>query len=83
MWLVFQIAWSTVGDAKFHDICWKAVLDSLKMDNPFQFGGMEKNVVSEAKKSAEYFDSIEKLDSEASRIVKLLKSAKHAVAFTG
>lgn len=59
------------------------MLDSLKMDNPFQFTGMEKNVVSEAKTSAEYFDSIEKLDSEASRIVKMLKSAKYAIAFTG
>jgi hypothetical protein len=72
-----------VGDAKFHDICWKAVLDSLRMDNPFALSDIEKTIVSEAKITAEYFDSFEKLDSEATRIVKMLQTAKYAIAFTG
>ena len=79
----FQIAWSATGEATFHDICWKAVLDSLRMDNPFCFSSLEKSVVEEAKRTAEYFDSVEKLDLESDRIVDMLKSAEHAIAFTG
>ena len=30
-----EIDWHEDGQAVFHDICWKAVLDSLKMENPF------------------------------------------------
>ena len=80
---VFEIAWSSDGDAKFHDICWKAVLDSLRMDNPFCFSSLEKNVVEEGKRTAEYFDSAEKLDTEAGRIAEMLQSAAYAIAFTG
>lgn len=80
---VFEIAWSPDGDATFHDICWKAVLDSLRMDNPFCFSSLEKSIVEEAKRTAEYFDSIEKLDMEADRIVAMLHSAEYAIAFTG
>jgi len=79
----FQIDWSPAGDAIFHDICWKAVLDSLRMDNPFSLSSLEKSVIAEAKLTAEYFDSLAKLDMEASRIVEMLKSAEYAIAFTG
>ena len=79
----FQIEWSATGEATFHDICWKAVLDSLRMDNPFCFSSLEKSVVDEAKRTAEYFDSVEKLDVEADRIVEMLRSAANAIAFTG
>lgn len=83
LYSLFQIMWSSDGEATFHDICWKAVLDSLRMDNPFCFCSLEKSVVDEAKRTAEYFDSLEKLDAEANRIVEMLKSAEHAIAFTG
>jgi len=53
------------------------------MDNPFCFSGLEKSVIEEAKRTAEYFDSVEKLDKEADRVVKMLKSAANAIAFTG
>lgn len=80
---VFEVEWSPDGDATFHDICWKAVLDSLRMDNPFCLSSLEKSVVEEAKRTAEYFDSMEKLDMESDRIVEMLKSAEYAIAFTG
>jgi len=53
------------------------------MDNPFCFSSLEKSVVDEAKRTAEYFDSVEKLDNEADRIVEMLKSAAYVIAFTG
>jgi hypothetical protein len=31
-----EARWRDNGEAYFHDICWKAMLDSFKMDNPFQ-----------------------------------------------
>lgn len=53
------------------------------MDNPFCFISLEKSVVDEAKRTAEYFDSVEKLNVEADRIVEMLKTASNAIAFTG
>lgn len=53
------------------------------MDNPFSLSAMEKSIVTEAKSTSEYFDSFEKLDSEASHIIKMLQSAKYTIAFTG
>jgi len=53
------------------------------MENPFCFSSLEKTVVDEAKRTAEYFDSMEKLDMEADRIAEMLKSAESAIAFTG
>jgi len=53
------------------------------MDNPFWFSSLEKSVIEEAKRTAEYFDSVEKLDMEAGRIAEMLKSAANAIAFTG
>lgn len=53
------------------------------MDNPFCFSSLEKSVVEEAKRTAEYFDSVEKLEMEADRIAAMLKSAEYPIAFTG
>lgn len=78
-----EVAWKEEGEAIFHDICWKAILDSVKMENPFSLSAIEKNLVVEAKKTAEYFDSKDKLKSEGRRIANMLRSSKYAIAFTG
>ena len=77
------IAWKDDGEAMFHDICWKAITDSFTMDNPFSFEAKEKEMVREAWRTAEYFDSMERVERESQRIVDMLKSAKFAIAFTG
>lgn len=77
------IAWKDDGEAMFHDICWKAITDSYTMDNPFCFEAKEKEMVKEAWKTAEYYDSRERMEREAARIAKMLKSAKYGIAFTG
>ena len=77
------IAWKDDGEAMFHDICWKAITDSFTMDNPFSFEAKEKEMVREAWRTAEYFDSRERVERESQRIVDMLKSAKFAIAFTG
>ena len=37
----------------------------------------------DAKKTAEFYDSMEKVKHEAVRIAKMLRSAQYAIAFTG
>lgn len=78
-----EVEWTEDGQAAFHDICWKAIVDSFKMDNPFTLSPREKEMIQEARKTSEYFDSLEKVKLEAERIARMLKSAQYAVAFTG
>ena len=78
-----EVSWTESGEANFHDICWKAIIDSLKVDNPFSLCALEKDILQEGKKTAEYYDSMEKVKAEAARIVQMLKSARNAIAFTG
>lgn len=78
-----ETAWREDGEAMFHDICWKAMLDSFKIDNPFSLSPREKELVLEAKKTAEYFDSYEKVESEGARVARILKTSQYAIAFTG
>ena len=77
------VCWREDGEAMFHDICWKAVIDSYKMDNPYALGPREKDMVKEAWKTAEYFDSEDRVKREAARIASMLKTSKYAIAFTG
>ncbi len=77
------ISWRDDGEAMFHDICWKAIIDSYKMENPFALEAKEKEMVKEGWKTAEYYDSKERVRSESVRIAKMLKTAKYAMAFTG
>lgn len=78
-----EVSWREDGQATFHDICWKALINSYKMDNPFILCPREKELVQEARKTAEYFDSWEKVKFEAERIARMLKTAQYAIAFTG
>ena len=80
---VMEVAWMEDGEAMFHDICWKAVIDSYKTDNPFALIPREKEMIKEAWKTAEYFDSAEKITHEAKRIANMLRMSKYAIAFTG
>jgi len=50
---------------------------------PFVLSEAEKSLVKEALKTAEFHDSLDTVNSEASRIADLIKNAKHCVAFTG
>ena len=77
------IVWQDNGEAMFHDICWKAVIDSYKSDNPFTLGPNEKIMVKEAWRTCEYFDSAERIRSETQKIARMLKTAQYAIAFTG
>ncbi|ELT93675.1 hypothetical protein CAPTEDRAFT_224786 [Capitella teleta] len=78
-----MVNWAEDGQATFHDICWKALINSFKMDNPFTLCSREKELVQEARKSSEYFDSWEKVKFEADRVTRMMKDSQYAIAFTG
>ncbi len=59
------------------------LLDSYKTDNPFTLIPQEKEMIKEAWKTAEYFDSQERVRNEARRIARMLQTSKYAIAFTG
>ena len=78
-----MVCWADDGQAMLHDICWKALVNSFKMDNPFTLCPREKELVQEARKSAEYFDARDKVVYEAQRVAHMLMEAQYAIAFTG
>ena len=80
-----KVNWDSHGEAAFHDECWMILLRaSEKQDEEgLNLHPEESDMVAEAKKSAEYFDSFSKIQKEAARIAKMLRQASHAIAFTG
>ena len=53
------------------------------MDNPFSLGDDEKRMIREAWRTAEYFDSLQKVQQQAERIARMIKQANYIIAFTG
>ena len=49
----------------------------------FQLSPQEKELVLDAKKTAEFYDSQEKVKHEAVRIARMLRAAQYAIVFTG
>ena len=82
-----KVKWRRNGDAVFHRTCWDMVVKTCRTRNkkraPFVLSAIEKTLVREALKTAEFHDSLETVGNEASRIADLIKNAKHCVAFTG
>ena len=82
-----KVKWRRNGDAMFHRECWDIVVKTCGMRSkkraPFVLSAVEKTLVKEARKTAEFHDSQVVLASEASRIAYIIKNAKHCVAFTG
>ena len=83
----WEVKWKRNGDAVFHRDCWDKLVKTSRMRNKkralFVLSDVEKTSVKEALKTAEFHDSIDSVNSEASRIADLIKNAKHCVAFTG
>lgn len=82
-----KVKWRRSGDAVFHRECWDIVVKTCRMRSkkraPFVLSTLEKTLVKEASKTAEFHDSLEIVTAEALRIASLIKNAKHCVAFTG
>lgn len=82
-----KVRWKSNGDAVFHWDCWGILVRTSRLRNkrraPFLLSDVERTLVKEALKTAEFHDSIEVVTNEASRIAELIKNAEHCVAFTG
>lgn len=83
----WKVKWKSNGDAVFHRDCWDKLVKTSRLRNkkraPFVLSDVEKSLVKEALKTAEFHDSADSVNSEASRIADLIKNAEHCVAFTG
>ena len=75
----YKVRWSGEGYANFHDDCWLALQSRQVPD----MHAKEAAMIDEADKTAEYFESAADVERKAKNIAKLLKTAKHAIAFTG
>jgi mono-ADP-ribosyltransferase sirtuin 6 len=81
------VSWGKEGEAVLHEDCWSRLLKDTRRRNPkkavIHISPVEKKLVREAAKTVEKHDSIEDLQRASSRIVRLLKRARHCVVFTG
>ena len=80
------VNWHAVsGEAQFHGECWS----QLEKDSQSRGRGRscmigeEKKLVKEASETAEWHDSEEKVEREATRIADLLRQSSYCIAFTG
>ncbi|KAL5018088.1 hypothetical protein ScPMuIL_003810 [Solemya velum] len=73
----FLVQWGPEGHAAFHRGCW----DSLIKHG--QVGEVEKSMVTEARKTAEYHDGDAEFQKEAKRIADMIMTSTHCIAFTG
>ena len=80
-----KVNWDAHGEAAFHDKCWLTLQKACKGrdDEGLNIHPEERDMVVEAHKTAEYFDSVTKIQKEAAKIAKMLRQASHAIAFTG
>ncbi|XP_013417902.1 NAD-dependent protein deacetylase Sirt6 [Lingula anatina] len=82
------VKWGDAGDAILHEECWRSLVAQSKAaashaSAPNTMTQTEVAMVTEAKKTAEYFDSEEKVKSEAKRVAHMLRGSSHCIAFTG
>lgn len=82
--LNLQANWNDDGDALFHRECWANLLIATKIKGEeLYLSDLEVNLISEAKKTAEFHDPDLYVAHEARRIVKLLQESEYPVLFTG
>ncbi|KAH9503705.1 ditrans,polycis-polyprenyl diphosphate synthase [Bulinus truncatus] len=80
------VHWQDGGLAVFHYDCWKTVLHATKnseAQSQLHLSDTEKDMILEAKKTAEYFDSTDKLKTEAAQIAEIVRKSQYCIAFTG
>ena len=89
--VLFQVNWSESGDAIFHPGCWNKLVRAAKNKqsgarpdaDDLQLNELETSLVVEAKKHAEFHNSMPEVKAEAARIAQMIKNAKYCIAFTG
>lgn len=79
-----QANWSEDGSATFHTSCWNTLLKATEVDSTeIKLKEQEKKLIKEARKTAEYHNSEDHFQTEADRIVKMLKNSSYCIGFTG
>ena len=74
------------GEARFHGECWSRLERDARTRGrrtADSLGKEEKKLVREASETAEWHDSEEKIEKEASRMASLVRRSSYCIAFTG
>ncbi|KAL3877299.1 hypothetical protein ACJMK2_035029 [Sinanodonta woodiana] len=79
-----QVSWNIEGEATFHSTCWHDMCKAAKDESSeIVLSHLERKMILEAEKTAEFHDSMEKLKEETKRIAMMIKTARYCIAFTG
>jgi len=82
---ILVVSWKAGGQAVFHKNCWSALVQATKVGNRsnIEFTDLERSMILEARKTAEYHDGDSSLQRKAAHIASILKSSVYPIAFTG
>ncbi|GFN87655.1 NAD-dependent deacetylase sirtuin-6 [Plakobranchus ocellatus] len=78
------VDWQEGGAATFHRACWSELLKATKdSTSSISLSDVERSMILDAKKTAEYHDSKSSVLHEAKRIAYIIKNSRHCIVFTG
>ncbi|KAI8772806.1 NAD-dependent protein deacetylase Sirt6 [Biomphalaria glabrata] len=83
---LLAVNWQENATAVFHYDCWETLLRAAKhTDSQDQtyLSLTEIEMILEAKKTAEYFDSLERVQAQALHIAEIIRKSQYCIAFTG
>lgn len=83
----YILDWDSKGGAVLHTDCWNQVLRNARMRRSkgatIKIPSVEKSLIKEAAKTAEFHDSQIIIQSKAKKIADLIVNAKYGIVFTG
>ena len=81
----YILDWDSKGGAVLHTNCWKEVLCNVRRSKgvTIKISSVEKALIKEAAKTAEFHDSQIIIQSKAKKIADLIVNSKYGIAFTG
>ncbi|GFS24841.1 NAD-dependent deacetylase sirtuin-6 [Elysia marginata] len=78
------VNWKEGGAATFHPSCWAELYKATKTSSPsISLSDVERSMILDANKTAEYHDSDAAISQAAENIVRILRQSRYCIAFTG
>lgn len=83
----YILDWDSKGGAVLHIDCWNEVLRNARIRRSkgatIKISSVEKSLIKEAAKTAEFHDSQITIQNKAKKIADLIVNAKYGIVFTG
>ncbi|XP_005108006.1 NAD-dependent protein deacetylase Sirt6 [Aplysia californica] len=81
------VEWKAGGEAIFHRDCWNALVHASQRApgtaTDIELTDLERSMIKESKKTAEYHDSHAGVAEQAARVARILKDSSYCISFTG